>query len=269
MFDTVFKGIMKNQKKEISDKEYLLVKRIAYKIYNKYCLTGQNKQFTKHDLYHFGIVGLLDAAQRFNEEYKVPWLAFAHKRIRGEIIDNIRKMPLLRIPQAMYKEISLLKEKKLEFKENGRELISKELALELKWDLKKLHKIEKISINKIISMDAKNINGDSNEFSLSNQLDLIDLKQSTVKKFDLEKIENPESDFIKKELFEIVQKCLKTIKDPEERLVLVSRILKEMKLKQVAVILDRSIETVRQKQISALESMKVCLAKNGWNSEAC
>ena len=254
---------MKDQKKEITDKEYSLVRKITYEVYNKYCPAGQHGQVTKQDLYHFGITGLLDAAQRFNKKHKVPWLAFASIRVRGEIIDNIRKAPLLRIPQVKYKEISMLKKKKNEFEESGREFIPEELARELEWDVDKLQKVEKLSL-KVISIDTGNTAQTNNEVLLS---EIAVSKQSDIKNSSLEKTECPESDLLNKELSNIIQKCLEALKNPEERLVLVSRILKGMKLKQVAIILSCSIESVRQKQVHAQENMKTCLAENGWDSK--
>ena len=45
----------------------------------------------REDLYQFGIIGLLDALERFDPEYGVTFKTFAYRRIHGEIIDAIRK----------------------------------------------------------------------------------------------------------------------------------------------------------------------------------
>lgn len=45
----------------------------------------------REDLYQYGIIGLLDALDRFDPEYGVTFKTFAYRRIYGEVIDAIRK----------------------------------------------------------------------------------------------------------------------------------------------------------------------------------
>lgn len=49
----------------------------------------------KEDLYLEGIIGLLDAIERFNPDMNVKFETFASKRIRGSILDSLRKEDLL------------------------------------------------------------------------------------------------------------------------------------------------------------------------------
>jgi RNA polymerase sigma factor for flagellar operon FliA len=44
------------------------------------------------DLVHAGILGLLDAANKYDESKQVPFRAYAKHRIRGAILDNLREM---------------------------------------------------------------------------------------------------------------------------------------------------------------------------------
>lgn len=48
------------------------------------------------DLLAYGNVGLLEAAERFDEKIGASFLTFAHYRIRGAIFDGLRKMGVLR-----------------------------------------------------------------------------------------------------------------------------------------------------------------------------
>lgn len=48
------------------------------------------------DLLAYGNVGLLEAAERFDEKIGANFLTFAHYRIRGAIFDGLRKMGVLR-----------------------------------------------------------------------------------------------------------------------------------------------------------------------------
>lgn len=234
--------------REISPKETALVQKIASTVYYEYCPAGEKGEITKEDLFHCGIVGLLDAAKRFNKELNVPFTAFAAMRIRGEMIDLIRR-PFIRIPQEPYREVIRLKKKKEEFLNIGQTPDSRTLSRELGWDDKKLRKIEALSV-KIMPMDAGPETGRGFD-SIFNASDGA----------------GPEDMLMKKELAGLVKKCLEAMNSAKERLVLVSRVLKEMTLKQVARIMGCSIETVRLKQKNAENSMKKCLSRNGWGIE--
>jgi RNA polymerase sigma factor for flagellar operon FliA len=48
------------------------------------------------DLLAYGNIGLLEAAERFDEKIGANFLTFAHYRIRGAIFDGLRKMGVLR-----------------------------------------------------------------------------------------------------------------------------------------------------------------------------
>ena len=70
----------------------------------------------KNDFYQFGIVGLLDALNRYQPDYGSQFKSFAYKRIYGEIVDAVRQNGYLSRTQ-----LSLIK--KIEHTEN--ELIVK------------------------------------------------------------------------------------------------------------------------------------------------
>jgi RNA polymerase sigma factor for flagellar operon FliA len=50
-----------------------------------------NGMLRREDLYQYGIIGLLEALERFKPEYQVTFKTFATKRINGKIIDALRK----------------------------------------------------------------------------------------------------------------------------------------------------------------------------------
>ncbi len=85
---------------DISERELKLIKHIAKKLFFRY----PNNQITVEDLYHYGVIGFLDAKKRFNEEKKIPWFSYASIRINGEIIDFLRKQTIVRLPQNRKKK---------------------------------------------------------------------------------------------------------------------------------------------------------------------
>ena len=64
------------------------------------------------DLVQAGMVGLMEAAQRFDPEHGVPFAAFASRRIRGAINDSVRESAwMTRGARAKYKEIRTVEER--------------------------------------------------------------------------------------------------------------------------------------------------------------
>ncbi|MDX9871951.1 MAG: FliA/WhiG family RNA polymerase sigma factor [Clostridia bacterium] len=63
-----------------------LVQKIANKV--SYQLPDN---FYKDDLFSYGIFGLIEAIERFNPDLGIPFAGYASKRIKGAMLDGIRK----------------------------------------------------------------------------------------------------------------------------------------------------------------------------------
>ncbi|NFT81405.1 sigma-70 family RNA polymerase sigma factor, partial [Clostridium botulinum] len=80
-------NLQDNDVKEQIVKEYIpLVKYIASRI-----MIGKNKYMEYEDLVSYGIIGLMDAISKFNPEKGMKFSSYASIRIKGAIIDQIRK----------------------------------------------------------------------------------------------------------------------------------------------------------------------------------
>lgn len=93
------------------------------------------------DLWSAGALGLLDAAKRFDAGRDVKFESFAEHRIRGAMLDEIRRMDHLpRRLRARTDQVSKAKEKLA--KQLGRESTTEELAVALGMELEELAEIE-------------------------------------------------------------------------------------------------------------------------------
>lgn len=54
-------------------------------------LAIKNFDYSKDDLFNIGVIGLIDAIHKFDPTKKVPFEAYATFRIKGSIIDEVRK----------------------------------------------------------------------------------------------------------------------------------------------------------------------------------
>ncbi|MBU6459456.1 MAG: RNA polymerase sigma factor FliA [Proteobacteria bacterium] len=75
-----------NQEDLVRD-HLVLVKRIAYRLMAKL-----PPSVDVDDLIQVGLMGLLDAAQHFDEEQKAPFEVYASQRVRGAMLDELRLM---------------------------------------------------------------------------------------------------------------------------------------------------------------------------------
>lgn len=84
-----------------------------------------------NDLLNTGILGLLDAASRFDARQKVQFKTYAELRIRGAIFDSLREMDW--IPRSLRQKEKMLKRTSNELSQKlGREAEEKEMARALK-----------------------------------------------------------------------------------------------------------------------------------------
>ncbi|MRX26839.1 sigma-70 family RNA polymerase sigma factor [Kangiella sp. HZ709] len=54
-------------------------------LYNKYRVNGSDLK----DYIHYATIALLESIERYNSDLKIPFEAFAIKRLKGEILDNV------------------------------------------------------------------------------------------------------------------------------------------------------------------------------------
>ncbi|MCS7180287.1 MAG: FliA/WhiG family RNA polymerase sigma factor [bacterium] len=123
-----------------------LVKSIAkkYKIF-----APSNVDF--EDLVHWGIIGLLEAEKNYSISKGSKFTTYAYIKIKGSIIDNLRK--LYPLPPHIIKQVNKIIKKIGELEEKlGRSPTEEEIAESLNYSLKKYRDIlNKINVFHIIS----------------------------------------------------------------------------------------------------------------------
>ncbi len=225
--------------KEILIIEYAsLVKYVASRMS---LMVGQYVDFD--DLVGFGVFGLIDAVDKFDYDKGFKFETYASLRIRGAIIDNIRKLDW--IPRSI-RQISKDIEKAYTSLESklGREPSDKEMAEELgvsEEEVKELMK--KASVSSMISLDAYqdenngqiNIKDDDNGFS-------------------------PEAELGKKELKTMLVEALETLTE-KEKIVINLYYFDELTLKEIAKVLEVSESRISQIHSKAILKLNTKLGK--------
>ncbi len=193
------------------------------------------------DLVGYGIFGLIDAIDKYDMAKNVKFETYASLRIRGSILDQIRKMDW--IPRTLRQ-----KQKKMETavtkleSELGRAATSQEVADELG-----------IAVEEYENWKA--------EAEFTNLVSLDDyLEQGTEGRMETfgATFQQPESAIQKKELKEMLVDALKKLTEKEQK-VITLYYYEELTLKEISQILSVSESRISQLHTKALQKIKVQL----------
>lgn len=207
--------------------EYLpLVKKVVRKIDVK------DNRLDYDDLVSIGTMGLMDAINRFDESKNVPFEAYAALRIRGTVMDELRKTgDVSRNRIAKLNEYNSMKEK-LE-RELLRTPTEAEICEGLGIDEKQLNKLhETVHHLSGISLEAM-IMSENTE-----GIELIDMIEN-------EDVITPEEELLNKEMKNILVKSIDQLKE-RERIILNLYYVEGLSLTEIAYILEISVPRVSQ-----------------------
>ncbi|MBE5940521.1 MAG: FliA/WhiG family RNA polymerase sigma factor [Lachnospiraceae bacterium] len=211
-----------------------LVKLVAGRL-NMYL--GYNVEFD--DLVGYGIFGLIDAIDKFDYGKGIKFETYASLRIRGAILDQIRRMDW--IPRSLRQ-----KQKKIDAaiskleSQNGRLATDAEIAAELEISEEEyLNWQGQTNITNVVSLDEFiEANGDK---------EVSPLKASH---FD-----QPEDVIEKDEIKKLIIEAMDSLTEKEKQVILFYY-YEEMTLKEISLVLEVSESRVSQLHTKALQKMK-------------
>ena len=234
----------KNPTKELRENiilEYApLVKLVAGRL-SMYL--GYNVEYD--DLVSYGIFGLIDAIDKFDALKEVKFETYASLRIRGAILDQIRKMDW--IPRTVRKRQRDISNaiKEIEAR-TGRAATDEEISSELGISNEEYDDWQsQMKVTNVISLD---------EFTESGGGDGLG-ESSTVSRYEL-----PEEAVEKEELKVVLQEALTQLTEKERQVVLMYY-YEDMTLKEISNVLEVSESRVSQLHTKALNKMKGKMGK--------
>jgi len=127
-----------------------LVKNISGRLYNSY-----NAHVEYDDLVGYGIIGLLDAIEKYDYKLGNKFETYANIRIRGAIVDQLRSLDWIpRSMRAKYKKLEAATEKLQGI--YGMDIQEKDLAKELGMTVDELNDLlQQVATFNIVSLDEK------------------------------------------------------------------------------------------------------------------
>ncbi len=227
-------------KTSLLEKHTVLVKRIAYHLLARLPASVQ-----VDDLIQSGMIGLFEAANNFDNSKGASFETFAGIRIRGAMLDEIRRGDWT--PRSVHKNSRMISEaiKQLE-SELGRDVSDIEVAEKLDISLNEYHHIlSEVSTGKILGIDDLGVNEDTIKFG---EDCLADDPYQAIEKSSFKKG---------------LVHCIKSLPE-REALVLSLYYDEELNLREIGQVLEVSESRVSQIHSQAMHRLKARM--QSWQS---
>ena len=243
--DELWKAYKKTESAEYKEeliKHYSeLVKIISGRLYNFY---GGNVEYD--DLVGYGVFGLIDSIDKFDLERGLKFETYAQIRIRGSIIDSLRKIDW--IPRRVRKKSKDIEEATRELENQlGRSATTQEISEKLGITLKETNDLlSETAVSNVASLEETLQN--KGESSLQN-----------------DHSQNPEMNYENKEMKNILAQTIENL-SKNEMLVISLYYYDELTYKEIGEVLDLSESRISQIHSKAIISMKNKLSKQGINN---
>lgn len=200
---------------------------------------GYNVEYD--DLVSYGIFGLIDAIDKYDYAKEVKFETYASLRIRGAILDQIRKMDWIprTIRQKQKRIDAVCKDIETRL---GRSATDKEIASELgisddeylEWQ-SQMKITNVVSLNEYMEQGAE-VPAEGNQFSTA--------------RFD-----SPEENIEKEELKKVLEESLEQLTEKEKKVILLYY-YEDLTLKEISNVLEVSESRISQLHTRALQKMK-------------
>ena len=196
----------------------------------------------QEDLESYGIFGLLEAVEKYNPDLGVSFKTYAHTRIRGSMIDEVRKMSW--IPRSVLQRVQKLVAAREELQKiHGRDVTDEMLAQALGLEMPEYYKLAGQSGQLYMSsLDEPAMNFEGEQLSL---VDFVSDPDSP----------DPLSVMEEKESKEILAKCISELPE-KDQLILSLYYHEKLTLKEISKILEVSESRVCQLHTRAIGRLR-------------
>ncbi len=213
---------------------------------SKYSYLGQ-PVLSKEDLVSAGLIGLIEAYHRFDPSKKVNFRTYAEYRIKGAILDEIRKIDI--IPRSVREKTSELEEKVKDlYLKLGRMPEEEEIAEALGMTLTEYQKLLE-NIKGISFIDIEALKQRMPELE---EEDLFEFLADTSSQND------PVENYTLKDLTEKLASALDLLSE-KERLVLALYYYEDLNMKEIAKVLGYTEGRISQLHQQALIKLRTIM----------
>lgn len=211
-----------------------LIKLIAKKM-----LIKVNYKIEESEFVNLGVLGLIDAISKFDFSKENQFKTYAEFRIRGAMLDYLREIDI--VPRSV---------------RDRAKNIDKHAKI-LEFELKR--KPSEIELAKALKMNINEYNHYRN-LSITNTFQGIEDFNINEKVISINKLNNPENSYQKKNLIKTISTALKDL-DRVESQVVSLYYFEDLNLKEIKEVLNLSISRISQIHSNAIKKLKINLKK--------
>ncbi len=222
-------------KQELTLRYLYIVKSIAVQMHNLYAGFMQTE-----DIINEGVIAIMKGIDRYDPEKDNKFETFISRRIRGMVIDLVRKSDWM--PRDYHKQNHSIENARIYLAgEKGRPPTDEEIAAYLQMDVKKCQKIQRLStMVNVMSLDMV-MREDEDRQSM--QIPSGDTSSQ------------PETAFLKEETVRILTEAIKSLKE-KERMVISLYYVEELNMNQIAQVMQVSEPRISQIHSAAIRKLK-------------
>lgn len=201
---------------------------------------GSNLEY--EDLVSYGIFGLIDAIDKFDRSKEVKFETYASLRIRGSILDQIRKMDW--IPRTVRQKQKKIDEAIREIEhQKGKNATDEEIA-------------------EFLGVSDTELNTWQSQLKVTNVISLNEfIEQGTEPEMDAtsnSQFERPDHVVEKEELKQVLTESLEQLTEKEKKVILLYY-YEDLTLKEISAVLDVSESRVSQLHTKALKKLRITM----------
>lgn len=198
---------------------------------------GYNVEY--EDLVSYGVFGLIDAIDKFDLNKDVKFETYASLRIRGSILDQIRKMDW--IPRTVRQKRKKIEEAIRQIEtQTGRNATDEEIAKELGIEETELNEWQvQLNVTNVVSL---------NEFVEQGGEPVMDARNNS-------HFAQPEEAIQEEELKKVLRESMDLLTEKEQKVILLYY-YEDLTLKEISNILEVSESRVSQLHTKALAKMR-------------
>lgn len=236
--DNLWQTYIKNKSPALKEKLILhyapIVKYVAGRLLIH---VGQHVEFD--DLCGYGVFGLIDAIEKFDNAKGVKFETYASFRIRGAIIDHIRKLDW--VPRALRQKNRQMEQALAQLEDRlGRQPTDEELAEKLNLSLEETRElIKKSSVLSLVSLD---------DFMEQNY-------ESSFNVLVTNRVDSPEEQTERQERKEMLADAIAKLSE-REKLVVTLYYFEDLTLKEISSIMKVSESRVSQIHTKAISRLQ-------------
>ena len=222
-------------KQALTLRHLYIVKTIALQMRNVYAGTLQME-----DIINEGVIAIMKGIDRYDPERDNKFETFISRRIRGMIIDLVRKNDWM--PRDFRKQVKAMENARVELERTlGFPPSDEDIADHMGMDIRKYRKMQRMSVMmNVLSLDM--ITDDEGDHQ-SIQLSSGDIDSQ------------PEKAFVKEESRQVLTEAIESLKE-KEKLVVSLYYVEELNMGQIAQILNVSEPRISQIHSSAIRKLK-------------